>query len=176
MMRSKQVLTAIFLCVALYLPACTKNKSSYGLDGIPVAGNGGGSGERLGPAEPGSEREFTERTGDTVYFTTDSTDLTVEAQNTLIAQARWLNRYTQYPILVEGHADERGTREYNLALGAKRSSEVKRFLVSRGVEPRRISITTYGKERPVAVCADISCWSQNRRAVTVLRTDRVARR
>lgn len=168
-----RIFCTALIILAAGLSACTKNKAQYGLNGLTAAASQAGAN---GPVQPGSKREFTERTGDTVYFTTDSRALSAEAQKTLIAQARWLNRYSQYPVLIEGHADERGTREYNLGLGAKRAAMVKRFLISRGVEPRRIGIITYGKERPVAVCADISCWSQNRRAVTVLRQHRVAAR
>ncbi|MBX2806450.1 MAG: peptidoglycan-associated lipoprotein Pal [Hyphomicrobiales bacterium] len=171
MPRLSRIFPAAFIILAVSLSACTKNKSQYGLNGMAPALN-----EANAPIAPGGEREFRERTGDTVYFTTDSTQLSAEGQDTLIAQAQWLNRYTQYPVLIEGHADERGTREYNLGLGAKRAAEVKRFLISRGVEPRRIGLVTYGKERPVAVCANISCWSQNRRVVTVLRRHRVASR
>jgi peptidoglycan-associated lipoprotein len=94
--------------------------------------------------------------------------LSADAQATLEKQAVWLNRYPQYRIEIEGHADERGTREYNIALGARRAAAVVNFLVSRGVSQARIASRSYGKERPVAVCNDISCWSQNRRAVTVL--------
>ena len=176
MPRLTYIFSAALVILAVGLSACSKNKSQYGLDGIDPAAGQAGSDYAGGPIQPGTEREFTERTGDTVYFTTDSTELSAQGQNTLIAQAQWLNRYTQYPVLIEGHADERGTREYNLGLGAKRAATVKRFLIARGVEPRRIGIVTYGKERPVAVCANISCWSQNRRAVTVLRQHRVATR
>lgn len=172
MPRLTRIFSAALIILVAGLSACTKNKSHYGLDGVVAAADQAGA----GPVQPGSEREFTERTGDTVYFTTDSTTLSAKAQSTLIAQAQWLNRNTRYPVLIEGHADERGTREYNLGLGAKRAAVVKRFLISRGVEPERIGIVTYGKERPVAVCANISCWSQNRRAVTVLRQNRVAAR
>jgi peptidoglycan-associated lipoprotein len=121
-----------------------------------------------GPVTPGSEREFSVKVGDTVYFTTDSTELSSEAQQTLSAQAQWLSQYPSYAMTIEGHADERGTREYNIALGAQRATVVKQFLSQRGVNPGRVRTLSYGKERPVAVCADISCWSQNRRAVTVL--------
>ncbi len=89
-------------------------------------------------------------------------------EQTLRGQAGWLNQYPNYTILIEGHADERGTREYNLALGARRAANVRDFLVAQGVQTSRLRTITYGKERPVAVCNDISCWSQNRRAVTVL--------
>ena len=83
-------------------------------------------------------------------------------------QSQWLTRYTNYPITIEGHADERGTREYNIALGARRAAATRDYLVARGVPRNRIKTISYGKERPVAVCDDISCWSQNRRAVTLL--------
>ena len=83
-------------------------------------------------------------------------------------QARWLQQYQSHTVTIEGHADERGTREYNIALGAKRAESVKAFLARQGVNAARMRTTSLGKERPVAVCNDISCWSQNRRAVTVL--------
>ena len=121
-----------------------------------------------GPVVPGSARDFSVNVGDIVYFTTDSTDLSPEAQETLTKQARWLSQYAQFTITIEGHADERGTREYNIALGAKRATTVRNFLAGRGINGGRIRTISYGKERPVAVCNDISCWSQNRRAQTVL--------
>ena len=91
-----------------------------------------------------------------------------QARATLDKQAQWLNHYNRYAFTIEGHADERGTREYNIALGARRAQTVREYLVSRGVAAPRMHTISYGKERPVAVCNDISCWSQNRRAVTVL--------
>ena len=107
--------------------------------------------------------------GDRVFFETDSSELTTQSRATLDKQAQWLNTYSQYSqFTVEGHADERGTREYNIALGARRAQAVRNYLVSRGIAANRIRTISYGKERPVAVCDDISCWSQNRRAVTVL--------
>jgi peptidoglycan-associated lipoprotein len=117
---------------------------------------------------PGTERDFSVNVGDKVYFETDSTDLTVQAQSTLRGQAQWLRQYPQFTITIEGHADERGTREYNIALGARRATTVRNYLAGLGVNPARMRTISYGKERPVAVCDDISCWSQNRRAVTVL--------
>ena len=122
----------------------------------------------VGAGAPGSPQDFATNVGDRVFFETNSTDLTPTAQSTLDRQAEWLNRYPRYAFAVEGHADERGTREYNFALGAQRAEAVKNYLASRGVSASRIRTTSFGKERPVAVCDDISCWSQNRRAVTVL--------
>jgi peptidoglycan-associated lipoprotein len=131
----------------------------------PVTGVG-----NLGPGggAPGSQQEFLVSVGDRVFFETDSSALTSTAQATLDKQAAWLNRYGNYRIMIEGHADERGTREYNIALGARRASVVVNYLVSRGVNSQRITSKSFGKERPVAICNDISCWSQNRRAVTVV--------
>ncbi len=125
-------------------------------------------GPGAGPATPGSQRDFVQNVGDIVYFTTDSTDLTPEAQQTLAKQARWLQQYPQYTITIEGHADERGTREYNIALGARRATTVREYLARSGINAQRVRTISFGKERPVAVCNDISCWSQNRRAQTVL--------
>ena len=144
--------------LALLVSACA-SKTSQDL----AAGGAGG-----GP--PGSQQDFVVNVGDRVFFETDSTSLTATAQATLEKQAQWLNKYPKYAITMEGHADERGTREYNLALGARRSQVARDYLASRGINPQRIRTISYGKERPVAVCDDISCWSQNRRAVTVVNT------
>lgn len=121
-----------------------------------------------GAATPGSQQEFLVTVGDRVFFETGTSVLTAQGQDTLNKQAAWLNRYSQYRVMIEGHADERGTREYNIALGARRASAVVNYLVSKGVSSVRIDSRSFGKERPVAICNDISCWSQNRRAVTVL--------
>lgn len=117
---------------------------------------------------PGSQQDFTVNVGDRIFFDTDSSSIRTDAQQTLSQQAQWLNQYGNYSITVEGHADERGTREYNLALGARRAAATRDYLVGQGVAANRIRTISYGKERPVAVCDNISCWSQNRRGVTVL--------
>ena len=132
------------------------------------ARNGTGVGNTPGGGAPGSQQEFLVSVGDRVFFETDSSNLTPTAVATLDKQAAWLGKYNQYRIMIEGHADERGTREYNIALGARRASVVVNYLVSRGVQVGRITSKSFGKERPVAICNDISCWSQNRRAVTVV--------
>jgi peptidoglycan-associated lipoprotein len=121
-----------------------------------------------GAAAPGSQQDFVVNVGDRVFFETDSSELTEQARSTLDKQAQWLNLYNRYAFTIEGHADERGTREYNIALGARRAQTVREYLVSRGISAQRMRTISYGKERPVAVCDDISCWSQNRRSVTVL--------
>ena len=122
----------------------------------------------VGRATPGSVAEFQQVVGDRVFFDLDSSQLRPDARDTLNKQSTWLKQYTNYAITVEGHADERGTREYNIALGARRAQSVRDYLVARGIQAQRMRTISYGKERPVAVCNDISCWSQNRRAVTVL--------
>jgi peptidoglycan-associated lipoprotein len=127
-----------------------------------------------GPATPGTERDFAVNVGDVVHFEVDSASLTSAGQGILDNQANWLNQYPQYRVTIEGHADERGTREYNLALGAKRAMAVRSYLASHGISGGRIKTVSFGKERPVAVCDDISCWSQNRRAQTVLNAAAVA--
>jgi len=121
-----------------------------------------------GAAIPGTVQDFTQTVGDRVFFDTDQTDLSSRAQATLDKQAAWLNQYSKYNFTIEGHADERGTREYNFALGWRRAQTVHDYLAAKGVSPSRMKTISYGKERPVATCDNISCWSQNRRAVTVL--------
>jgi peptidoglycan-associated lipoprotein len=121
-----------------------------------------------GATIPGTVQDFNQTVGDRVFFDTDQTDLSPRAQATLDKQAAWLNQYGKYNFTIEGHADERGTREYNFALGWRRAQAVHDYLAAKGVSPSRMKTISYGKERPVAICDDISCWSQNRRAVTVL--------
>jgi peptidoglycan-associated lipoprotein len=153
---------AAALTAALAIAACSKTPDPNAAGGLGAGGVGAGA------ATPGSQQDFVVNVGDRVFFETDSTDLTPQAQATLDKQSRWLAQYPRYSITVEGHADERGTREYNFALGAKRAEVTKNYLAARGIQASRIRTISYGKERPVAVCNDISCWSQNRRAVTVL--------
>jgi peptidoglycan-associated lipoprotein len=145
---------AAVLAAALMISACAQNAENA---------QGGAA------ATPGSQQDFVVNVGDRVFFETDSSELTPQSRGTLDKQAQWLNNYTQYgQFTVEGHADERGTREYNIALGARRAQSVRDYLISRGVAANRMHTISYGKERPVAICDDISCWSQNRRSVTVL--------
>ena len=154
-MSLKALKIAAFTAVALSLGACSKD---------PTAGDLSSAGAQT----PGSIQDFVVNVGDRVLFETDSSELTAIATTTLEKQSQWLNRYPRYSFTVEGHADERGTREYNFALGARRAETAKNYLIAKGVASSRIRTISYGKERPVAVCDDISCWSQNRRAVTVL--------
>lgn len=151
----------IALVMTLAIAGCASKKN------MPNNANELGLGG-AGAATPGSQQDFTVNVGDRIFFDTDSTSIRADAQQTLDRQAQWLAKYPNYAVTVEGHADERGTREYNLALGARRAASTKDYLISRGVPANRLKTISYGKEKPVAVCDDISCWSQNRRAVTVL--------
>jgi peptidoglycan-associated lipoprotein len=147
---------AAALAAALAISACAKNAADDA------------QANAAGMATPGSQQDFVVNVGDRVFFETDATELTPQSRATLDKQAQWLTNYGQYIFTIEGHADERGTREYNIALGARRAQTVRDYLTSRGIAATRMRTISYGKERPVAVCNDISCWSQNRRAVTVL--------
>jgi peptidoglycan-associated lipoprotein len=145
---------AAALAVGLALAACASNPNTAAVG--------------AGAAPAGSQQDFVVNVGDRVFFETDSSELTPQARATLDKQSQWLQMYNRYAFTVEGHSDERGTREYNIALSARRAQAVRDYLASRGIEPNRMRTIAYGKERPVAVCDDISCWSQNRRSVTVL--------
>jgi peptidoglycan-associated lipoprotein len=127
--------------------------------------NGGVSGSSMGP---GSAGEFETKVGNTIHFDTDSYSLNTEAQGILQKQAKWLQQYPQHTVTIEGHADERGTREYNLALGDRRATTVLNYLVALGVDKARLSEVSYGKEKPVCPDATDTCWNENRRGVTAL--------
>ena len=163
MMRLK--LATLLVGLAL-LGACSSSSDQ--------SGNTAGQGTGANPDGSVSREQLAQlqdqlnRVGDRVFFETDSSDLTPQARATLDKQAQWLSQYNRYTFTIEGHADERGTREYNFALGARRAQAVHDYLVAKGVAASRMKTISYGKERPVATCDDISCWSQNRRAVTVL--------
>jgi peptidoglycan-associated lipoprotein len=150
---------AAALCCVLALAACSK-KSTPDLE----AGMGPGASQYA----PGSAEQFTSEVGDRVFFAEDQSVLSTEAQETLRGQAQWLEQYPNVMVQVEGHADERGTREYNIALSARRATATRDFLIAQGVAAARISSIAYGKERPAALCDAEQCWSQNRRAVTVI--------
>lgn len=111
---------------------------------------------------------FSDQVGDTVLFPANQTTLSAEARTTLARQAEWLNKHSNFSAVVQGHAEETGTREYNLALGARRASAVQEYLVAQGVSSDRVRTLSFGKERPVEVCSNESCYAQNRRAVTVV--------
>jgi peptidoglycan-associated lipoprotein len=152
----------IVLCAALALTGCSR-----GMMGGPGAG-GGGSGLEGAASDPTSPAYFNTVVGDRVLFEVDQSSLTPTAMSTLDEQAGWLRANPEYTALIEGHADEQGTREYNLALGARRAAAVRDYLVAAGVTESRLRTISYGKERPIEICSDESCYRQNRRAVTVI--------
>lgn len=134
----------------------------------PNAGYGAGAGAGQGAIVPGSREDFMRSvTSDTVLFGLDTYDIDAQARAVLDTQATWLQRNPNVRVTVEGHCDERGTREYNLALGDRRANAAKNYLVARGVSATRITTISYGKERPAALGSDESSYAQNRRAVTV---------
>ena len=169
---------ALLIVSALAVSACRNpdrfagaggDRGANGAKGAGGAGPGGVATSRLGdPSNPASVAYFNQTVGDRVLFVVDQFTLTDAARATLTGQAQWLKTNPDYAIIEEGHADEQGTREYNIALGAKRADAVKNYLISQGIVGSRIQTVSYGKERPIALCSDESCYAQNRRAVTVL--------
>jgi peptidoglycan-associated lipoprotein len=168
-----RILTATILIAAMALGGCTR-PDRFGAGNGADGGLGGGVGINQGgigaggPSDPRSPAYFSQTIGDRVLFAVDQSTLTAQAQSTLDGQAQWLLTNSDYLAVIEGHADEQGTREYNVALGARRANAVREYLISRGVPDSRLRTISYGKERPIAVCSDESCYSQNRRAVTVI--------
>ncbi len=159
---------AAICCCFMALAACSKKDQPTLDPGLGGNGSGDGSNGGVGQAKPGSKGDFKTNVGDRIYFLNDQTSLSAEGKDTLAKQAEWLKQYSNVTVQVEGHADERGTREYNISLSARRATAARGFLISQGVAANRISSIAYGKERPVALCDAEQCWSQNRRAVTVI--------
>jgi peptidoglycan-associated lipoprotein len=160
MIMSRLRLTCIALTV-MVLGACSQG-------GLFPNGSPQGPGSVAGAGDPTSAGYFQTAVGDRVLFAVDQHTLTPEAQTVLAAQAAWLTQNAAFTAIIEGHADEQGTREYNLALGARRATAARDYLVSRGVAPDRLRTVTFGKERPIEICSNEACYAQNRRAVTVL--------
>jgi peptidoglycan-associated lipoprotein len=147
------------------LAACS-SPSRFGADG---AGLGGAGAMQLGSAsDPASPLYFQQTVGDRVLFAVDQSTLDTQSRLVLDGQANWLAANPDYTAVIEGHADEQGTREYNLALGARRANAVQEYLVARGIDANRLRVVSYGKERPLELCSDEACYAKNRRAVTVL--------
>ncbi len=160
------------LCAALLLAACGSDASKTADTATPqlagIGTSGTGSSGINGEAVASDPASALLSIGNTVYFETDSVSLTAQAQATLKKQAAWLLQNRQHAITVEGHADERGTREYNLALGERRAEAVVNYLSALGVDGARLKEISYGKEKPVCADSGETCWSQNRRGVTTL--------
>jgi peptidoglycan-associated lipoprotein len=167
MMRSKVL--SVFAAVLLLAACETASDQSAG-----TAGQGGATGAgaattaaRPGP-RPGSQEDLVANVGDRVFYDFDKSDLKPEARRTIERWAAWLRQYPNVTVTVEGHADERGTREYNIGLGERRAASAKNFLVSLGIDARRVATISYGKERPAVVGSNEAAWSQNRRGVMVV--------
>jgi peptidoglycan-associated lipoprotein len=162
----------LLIVAALGLAACN-NPDRYGAGGAGAGDNAaGGAGidtTGLGdPNNPASIAYFNQTVGDKVLFAVDQSNLSDEARGILAGQAQWLQTNAGYAIIIEGHADEQGTREYNIALGARRATAVQNYLISQGIAANRMRTISYGKERPIEVCSVEECYAKNRRAVTVL--------
>ena len=167
----KHLTKAALLIAALGVAACTSP------DRFNTAGSGSGMGADSGVSSgiiPGSANDptspayFNQTIGDRVLFAVDQSTLSPQAQATLDGQAQWLMTNSDYLAVIEGHADEQGTREYNLALGARRANAVMEYLISKGIPSSRLKFISYGKERPIEVCSEEACYAKNRRAVTVI--------
>lgn len=182
-----RILTKAALLMSVLALAACNNPDRFGAGGADGAYGQGGYGQGQGgfgqggigqggidqnglgdPNDPRSQAYFNQRIGDRVLFGNDQHTLSPEGRQILTGQAGWLTTNPSYAIIMEGHADEKGTREYNIALGARRAASAQQFLISQGVAPQRIRTISYGKERPVEACSSDSCYNQNRRAVTVL--------
>lgn len=170
----KMTTKAMLVLLALSTAACTRPDRFGGANGADGMSNGGaplgnampaGNG---GASDPRSAAYFQQTVGDRVLFVVDSSSLTPQGQATLDGQASWLQTNSDYLAIIEGHADEQGTREYNLALGARRANAVREYLASKGIASSRLRTISYGKERPIEVCSNEECYAKNRRAVTVI--------
>lgn len=151
------------LVASLGLAACSQGGfGPGGSNSVDLNASGAGA------FDPASPEYFNQTIGDRVLFAVDQSSLSPEAQGILAGQAQWLLSNPAYTAIIEGHADEQGTREYNLALGARRAASVQEYLVSQGVAANRLRTISYGKERPIEICSDESCYSRNRRSVSVI--------
>ena len=158
----------LYLCTILiiFLSGCSQSGSTALLAPSTLSGS---SVKFEGDVrDPASIAFFKNNVGDRVLFSIDQSDIDQSGRDILLAQVDWLKVNSDYKIIIEGHADERGTREYNLALGARRANSAREFLVSRGIESSRIKTVSFGKERPAELCSNESCYSENRRAVSVV--------
>ena len=176
-MNDNRIAVAALALSLVFSAGCAKKKPAE-LPPAPLGSDAGagavddpnsGQGNVTGAAVPGSRADFLQNvTADRVYFDTDQYNIDAEDMAVLDSQATWLQRNPNVRVTIEGHADERGTREYNLALGDRRANAAKNYLATRGINPSRMTVISWGKERPVAEGSDESAWAQNRRAVTVL--------
>lgn len=165
----KTISKVVLLTAVLALSACAK--SPFDRSGNGAGGGAGGLNDgsiSSSSLDPNSPAYFNQTIGDTVLFAVDQSTLSDAARGTLSQQANWLSNNPNYTAIIEGHADEQGTREYNLALGARRAAAARDFLVANGVADNRLRTVTFGKERPLEACSTESCYAKNRRSVTVV--------
>ena len=162
-LRSLSLLASLLL-----LAACADNPSTTSGTGANAAANTPAPATNTNSIAPGSAQDFVQNVGDRVFFDFDKSDVKPEGRQILQRQADWLKKYPNVTVTVEGHCDERGTREYNLALGERRATAVKKMLVALGIPANRVSTISYGKERPAVVGSNEAAWAQNRRGVTVI--------
>src|SRR5581483_8444167 len=165
-------LIVVCASVALLLTACASDTANPNAGGAGGAGGGGVSNAGLmggGHGAPGSQEDLTQSAGDRIYFDTDQSVLTPEARETLDRQVQWLQQYPQISVWVAGNCDERGTEEYNIALGQRRANADRDYLTSRGIDARRIQTISYGKDRPVDPSSTQEAWAHNRNAITSVR-------
>lgn len=158
----------LILCAGLALAACSNAGRFDDTNDVALTNSGTANGMAGTAQDPNSPAYFQQSIGDRVLFEVDQSNLTALGRSTLDGQAGWLGSNPEYTALIEGHADEQGTRQYNLALGARRANSVQEYLVSRGVASSRLKVVSFGKERPLEICSEESCYTKNRRAVTVV--------
>ncbi|MEM9438257.1 MAG: OmpA family protein [Pseudomonadota bacterium] len=159
------------LSMLIFAAACSTPERFNDANSVELGPNSGAFGPGGDPSNPTSPAYFSQTVGDRVFFAVDQSILTSDAQATLSGQAQWLLTNTDYQAIIEGHADEQGTTEYNIALSARRANAVREYLVAQGIASNRLRTLPLGKERPAELCAEERCYSLNRRAVTIISTD-----
>jgi peptidoglycan-associated lipoprotein len=166
-------LTIACTAIALLLSACASDTTNPGASGAGASGTGGaygpGMGGLAGKGAPGSQEDLTQTAGDRIYFDTDQSQITPDARSTLERQVQWLQQNPRIAVWVAGNCDERGTEEYNLALGQRRANADRDYLASRGIDARRVQTISYGKSRPVDPSSTQEAWAHNRNAITSVR-------
>ncbi|HWF64864.1 MAG TPA: peptidoglycan-associated lipoprotein Pal [Rhizomicrobium sp.] len=168
MMKFSSTMKFAVLSAALLLAACTHKQEAVNTAPPPAPPPPPQQQAVTSSIIPGSAQDFKVNVGDTVHFALNKYNIEDNDRGTLGKQAAWLARYPSVRLSIEGHCDERGTREYNLALGARRANAVKEYLVAQGVSAARLETISYGKERPICTESNEDCWAQNRRGVSVI--------
>ena len=168
MSNGSEITRLACLVAVICLAACTTKQQAASSSSPPATRTTAASAPIVHGIVPGSVQDFKVNVGDTIHFAYNEYNIQNRDRSTLQKQASWLNKYGNVQFIIEGHCDERGTREYNLALGARRANAVKEYLASLGVSSGRLLTVSYGKERPICTVSDEDCWAQNRRGVTTI--------